>query len=128
MYTHMNLIMHSSALCQSSAMHIYTYMHIIVVEAHCYALQCRRIDCEQIRSRINQQLIARCFSRKGLHQLYTKLFCTQLRKAIMAETIDDLNYDWLHSLDNLCRNILQSVVDSAMYLLTINSPTCIYYP
>ena len=29
----------------------------IVVEAHCYALQCMRINCEQIRSRINQQLI-----------------------------------------------------------------------
>ena len=27
------------------------------VKAHCYALQCRRIDCEQIRSRINQQLV-----------------------------------------------------------------------
>ena len=24
----------------------------VVVEAHCYALQCRRIDCEQIRSRL----------------------------------------------------------------------------
>ena len=30
----------------------------VVVEAHCYALQCRRIDFEQIRSRINQPLIA----------------------------------------------------------------------
>ena len=29
-----------------------------VVEAHCYSLQCRQIDCEQICSTINQQLIA----------------------------------------------------------------------
>ena len=26
-----------------------------VVEAHCYALQCRQIDLEQLRSSINQQ-------------------------------------------------------------------------
>ena len=37
----------------------------IVVEAHCYALQCWRIDCEQIRSRINQQLIAERFGPKA---------------------------------------------------------------
>ena len=49
-----------------------------VVEAHCYALQCRRVDCEQIRSRINQQLIAGLFSHGGLQ------FCTQLTKAIVA--------------------------------------------
>ena len=42
-----------------------------VVEAHCCTLHCRRIDCEQIRSRINQQLIAGCFSHKGLRQLHT---------------------------------------------------------
>ena len=34
---------------------------INVVEAHCCALQCRQIDCEQICTRINQQLIARDF-------------------------------------------------------------------
>ena len=45
-----------------------------VVEAHCYALQCRQIDFEQIRSRINQQLIAGRFSHEGLHQLHTKLY------------------------------------------------------
>ena len=33
----------------------------------------RRIDCEQIRSRINQQLIAGRFRPEGLHQLRTKL-------------------------------------------------------
>ena len=45
-----------------------------VVEAHCYALQCRRIDCEQIRSRINQQLIAGRFGHEGLRQLRTNCF------------------------------------------------------
>ena len=35
-----------------------TYALCNVVEAHCYALQCRRIDCEQLCSSINQQLIA----------------------------------------------------------------------
>ena len=49
-----------------------TYLNS-VVEAHCYALQCRRIDCEQIRSRINQQLIAGRFGHEGLRQLLTKL-------------------------------------------------------
>ena len=41
---------------------IHMYVHHVqidnVIEAHCYVLQCRRIDCEQIHSRINQQLIA----------------------------------------------------------------------
>ena len=40
------------------------------VEAHCYTLQCRRIDCEQFCSSISQQLIAGCFC---LHQLRTKI-------------------------------------------------------
>ena len=34
---------------------------------------CRRIDCEQLRSRINQQLIAGSFGHEGLRQLRTKL-------------------------------------------------------
>ena len=33
-------------------------MNNVIVEALCYALQCRRIDCEQKCSRINQPLIA----------------------------------------------------------------------
>ena len=57
-----------------------------VVEAHCYALQSKRIDCEQIRSRINQQLIAGRFGHEGLRQLRTKQFCMQLTKAFVAET------------------------------------------
>ena len=40
-----------------------------VVESHCYTLHCRRIDCEQIHSRINQQLIAGCSGHEGLQQL-----------------------------------------------------------
>ena len=39
--------------------------NIVVVEAHCYAPQCRRIDCEQIHSRINQPLIAGRFGPKA---------------------------------------------------------------
>ena len=49
-----------------------THAQFNIIEAHCYALQCRRIDCEQLCSSINQQLIAGCFSHKGLHQLRTK--------------------------------------------------------
>ena len=56
---------------------IHMYVHHVqidnVIEAHCYALQCGRIDCEQIRSRINQQLIAGRFGHEGLCQLCTKL-------------------------------------------------------
>ena len=109
-----------SAALISSAMYIHTYTHIIIVEAHCYALQCRRIDCEQIRSRINQQLIAGRFGHECLHQLRTKLVCAQLTKAFIAETIDYPNYCWLRSLDNLCRNVLQSVVDWFCYVLAHN--------
>ena len=47
------------------------YMNNVVVEAHCYALQCRQIHCEQIRSRINQQLIAGRFGHERLRQLCT---------------------------------------------------------
>ena len=81
-----------------------------VVEAHCYALQCRRIDCEQISSRINQQLIAGRFSQEGLRQLCTKLFSMQLVKAFVAKAS--------------CNPLL---IDSATYLLTINLPTCDYW-
>ena len=49
-----------------------------VVEAHCYSLQCRPIDCEQIHSRINQQLIAGRFGHKGLRQLHTTDSATYL--------------------------------------------------
>ena len=52
-----------------------------VVEVHCYTLQCRRVDCEQICSRINQQLIAGRFGQEGLRQLRTKHRCTQLYTA-----------------------------------------------
>ena len=34
------------------------YVRSNVAEAHCYALQCRRIDCEQLSSSVKQQLIA----------------------------------------------------------------------
>ena len=44
-----------------------------VVEAHCYTLQYRWIDCEQVRSRINQKLISGLFRHEGLRQLRTKL-------------------------------------------------------
>ena len=61
---------------------------------HMYMCSCRRIDCEQIRSRINQQLIAGRFSHVDLCQLCTKQFCTQysqfctqLTKAFIAETL-----------------------------------------
>ena len=77
-----------------------------VVEAHCYALQCRRIDGEQLRSSINQQLIAGHFSHEGLRQLRTKLFCMQLTKAFVAKMS--------------CNQLL---IDTATQLLTINSPT-----
>ena len=50
----------------------WTMMKSNVVEPHCYALQCRRIDCEQFCSRINQQLIAGRFGHEGLRQLRTK--------------------------------------------------------
>ena len=60
------------------------YMNNVVVEAHCYVLQCRQIHCEQIRSRINQQLITGCFGHERLRQLCP--FCTQLMKAFVAET------------------------------------------
>ena len=56
-----------------------------IVEAHCYALECRQIDCEQLRSSINQLIVGH-FSHAGLRQLHTKLFCTQLTKAFMVET------------------------------------------
>ena len=46
---------------------------IYVVEAHCYALQSRQIDCEHLHSSIYQQLIAARFSHEGLCQLRTKL-------------------------------------------------------
>ena len=82
-----------------------------------------------MHSRINQQLIAGRFGHEGLRQLRTKLtdtcltnqigfrtqpeanlcvcqFCTQLTKAFMAETS--------------CNLLL---INSATYLLTINSPT-----
>ena len=44
----------------------------------------RRIDCEQLCSSINQQLIAGRFGHEG--QLCIKWFCVQLTKAFMAET------------------------------------------
>ena len=69
-------------------------------------ITCRRIDCEQIGSRINQKLIAGRFGNEGLHQLHRKLFCMQLTKAFLAEAS--------------CNQLL---IDSATYLLTINSPT-----
>ena len=56
-----------------NVMILYRYIGNDVVEAHCYALQCRQIDCEQIRIRINQQLIAGRFGHEGLRQLRTKL-------------------------------------------------------
>ena len=45
----------------------------------------RRIDCEQIRSRINQQLIAGRFSHEGLCQLRTKLKETQCETYILVQ-------------------------------------------
>ena len=78
----------------------------VVAEAHCYALQSRQTDCEQIRSRINQQLVAGRFGHKGLHQLCTKNICMQLMKAFVAKAS--------------CNQLL---IDSATYLLTINLPT-----
>ena len=36
-----------------------------VVDSHCYTLQCRRIDCEQLRSSINEQLIVGHFGHEG---------------------------------------------------------------
>ena len=59
--------------------HIRTTLH--GPEAHCYVLHCKRIDCEQLRSSINQQLIAGRFSHEGLRHLHTNLFCTQVTKA-----------------------------------------------
>ena len=41
-----------------------------VVDAHCYALQCRRIDCEQIRNRISQEPICRRFGHTYKAVLY----------------------------------------------------------
>ena len=41
------------------------------IRAHCYALQCRRIDCEQLRSSIDQQLIAGRFGHEDLRELRT---------------------------------------------------------
>ena len=63
----------------------------------------RRTDLEQIRSRINNNLIVGCFGSVGLCQLCTKLFCTQLTKAYGAET-----------------SCNQVVIDSATYLLKIS--------
>ena len=39
--------------------------------------ECRRIDCEQMLSRINQHLIAGRFGHEGLRQLRTKVKDTQ---------------------------------------------------
>ena len=55
------------------------YIDFFVIEAHCYIVQYRRIDCEQWRSRINQFTTLAIYI--GLHQLHTKLFCMQLTKA-----------------------------------------------
>ena len=56
-----------------------------VVEAHCYALQYRRIDCEQICSRINQQLIAGRFGHESLRQLRTKLLLIIIISCVAGE-------------------------------------------
>ena len=72
----------------------YTHAQFNVVEALCYALQCRQIDCEQLCSSINQQLMAGCFSHKGLHQLRTK--------------------------QSRGQNVLQSVVDWYCYVIAHN--------
>ena len=45
-----------------------------VVEAHCYALQFRRIDCEQLRSSINKQLIVGHFGHEGFISCMQNLF------------------------------------------------------
>ena len=64
-------------------------MHIMhrdnVVEAHCYAHQYSRIDCEHIRSRINQQLVAGRFGHEGLRQQSTKLKDTQCEIYFIAK-------------------------------------------
>ena len=38
----------------------------LVISTQTIMIQCRQIDCEQIRSRINQQLIAGRFGHEGL--------------------------------------------------------------
>ena len=66
----------------------------VVAEAHCYALQSRQIDCEQIHS---------SFSHEGLHQLRTKKICMQLMKAFVAKAscnqllIDSATYVFAHN-------------------------------
>ena len=102
---HMLLCMSAPALISAVNKTVYN-----VIEAHCYALQCRQIDCEQLRSSINQQLIAGHYSHEGLHQLRTKLNSTQHLYAA-----DEGIHGW---------NVLQSVVDWCCYAIAHNQFAC----
>ena len=93
---------------------------INVVEAHYYAFHCRWIDCEQICSRINQQLIVGCFGHEGAAY---KTFCTQLTKTFGSKyPALDLTLDVLYAADKGLRgrNILQLVVDWFCYVFAHN--------
>ena len=65
--------------CSFYSILMYVILLCNVVEAHCYALQCRQIDCEQIRSRIS-----RISGHEGLRQLRTKLKDTQFETCLYS--------------------------------------------
>ena len=74
-----------------------------VVEAHCYAFQCKWIDCELLCSSINKQLIAARFDHVGLCQLCIKLFHTQLTKVCIYKWTIPANKTVLYAADEgLC--------------------------
>ena len=78
-----------------------------VAETHCYALQCRQIDCEQLHGGINQQLIAGRFGYEGIHQLHIKL---KDLTGLLVHSERGLT-PYFSGLYTAGQNILQSVVD-----------------
>ena len=82
---------------------------------------CTQIDCEQIHSSINQQLIAGCFGHEGLRQL-----CTNLKNMVWDLSHCALTNQWdlsfLYAADECLRsrNVLQSVVDWYRHVIAHN--------
>ena len=82
------------------------------IEAHCYALQCTQIDCEKyVAESINNwtKAFVSCIQNELFFFVlffFAYEFCTQLTKAFVAEM-----------------SRYQLLIDSAMYLLTINLST-----
>ena len=68
--TYLMISLRFTAVPYGIAVHGIMLSHI-VIKAHCYALQCTRIDCEEIRGWISRQLVAGHFNHEGLRQLHT---------------------------------------------------------